>query len=169
MKVFLRILSFGRPYHSTVPQYVIYTLLHTLFSVVNITILIPIFQILFEEKTLAINVNPEFQFSISYFQDLFYFYFGNVINSEGRLGALYFVTGVVVFSFLFSNVFGILSALLTSKVRIRVISNLRNAAFEKVSRFDLSYFTTNKNGDLTSRITTDIQPIDATVAGTLKE
>lgn len=168
MRTFLRILSYGKPYSRTLPQYIVVTFLHTIFSVVNISILIPIFQVLFEEQTITVTQEPNFNFSIGYFQELFYFHFGNVILQEGRLAALYFVTGVVVASFLMSNLFGVLSDLITAMVRIKVISNLRTAAFEKVSRFDMSYFTAQRKGDLVSRITTDVQQIESTVVGALK-
>ncbi len=144
------------------------TVAHTLFSVLNISIMIPVLQILFEESTIVVSQKPDWEVSLQYLKELFYFHFGTVVQDQGKTSALYFVTTILVVSFLLSNVFGILLAVLTAKVRIRVISKLREEAFEKVSRFDLSYFTVQKKGDLVARITTDIQQVESTVVGALK-
>lgn len=170
MRTFLRILQFGRPYTWIIPQYLFSTVLHAIFSVINISILIPVFQILFEEESTRKSIDqlPDFQVSLAYFETLFYYHFGSIIESNGKISALYFICGVVICSFLLSNLFGFAASIITSKVRIRVISNMRSEVFKRVSKFDLSYFTTSRKGDVMSRITTDIQQVEASVVGALK-
>ena len=168
MSTFLRILRYGRPYGKGLPLYIVSTVLHSFFSVINISMLIPLFQILFEEKEVGAPTEPVFSWSFAYLKDLFYFRFEETIFLEGKLAALYFVTGLIIASFLFSNVFSILSAYLIAKIRVRVISNFRKEAFDRTSKFDLSYFTSTKKGDVVTRITTDIQQVEGTVVGVLK-
>ena len=168
MSTFLRILKYGRPYGKGLPFYIISTVLHSFFSVLNISMLIPLFQVLFEDKEVITPVEPTFSWSVTYLKALFYFRFEETIFLEGKLAALYFVTGLILTSFLLSNVFSIWSAYLIAKIRVRVISNFRKEAFDRTSKFDLSYFTATKKGDVVTRITTDIQQVEGTVVGVLK-
>ncbi len=168
MRTFLRILKYGKPYNRTIPLYALTTILHTVFSVVNISVMIPILQILFEEQPIQVLTAPTFEVSLQYFQDLFYYHFGAIVERSGKMQALYFVTVLLVSSFLLSNIFGIMLALLTAKVRIRVITELRRHAFACISKYDMGYFTINRKGDMVARITSDIQQVEATVVGALK-
>ncbi|MEL7006365.1 MAG: ABC transporter transmembrane domain-containing protein, partial [Bacteroidota bacterium] len=166
--IFLRILAYGKPYGKVVPIYALTTLLHSIFSVFNISMLIPLFQVLFNEEPINITQEPDFTISFSYLSNLFYYHFGSIIAEFGKLSALYFVTGLIVTSFLLSNIFSIITNYLTAKIRVRVISKFRKQAFSKVSKFDLSYFTLKKKGDTVARITTDLQQVEGTVVGVLK-
>ena len=170
MNTYLRIIGFARPLGWIVPQYALFTLLHVAFSVINFTVLIPLLQILFDqaEVTKSVTELPDFTFSDKYFRDLFYYYFGAIIRSEGKLQALYFICGVIVVSVFLSNIFSYLASLLQARVRVNVITNLRNTVFNRVTNFDLGYFTESRKGDIMSRITTDVQQIEVTVVNTLK-
>ena len=119
MSTFLRILKYGRPYGKGLPFYIISTVLHSFFSVLNISMLIPLFQVLFEDKEVITPVEPTFSWSVTYLKALFYFRFEETIFLEGKLAALYFVTGLILTSFLLSNVFSIWSAYLIAKIRVR--------------------------------------------------
>ncbi|MDW3196352.1 MAG: ABC transporter ATP-binding protein [Cytophagales bacterium] len=168
MRTFLRVIQYGRPFDRRIPLYLLATLGNTIFSVVNISVLIPIIQLLFDEEASPVTTLPSFAFSIGYFQDLFYFYFNQLILESGKIQALYFVCAVLVASFFFSNFFGISAALLQAKVRIRLISNLRKDVFERVSRFDISYFTAYRKGDVISRVTVDMQQVESAVINLFK-
>lgn len=168
MRTFFRVLHYGRPFDQRIPLYLLATLGNTIFSVVNISVLIPIIQLLFDETATPVTILPTFEFSISYFQDLFYYHFNHLIQESGKIQALYFVCAVLVSSFFLSNFFGISAALLQAKMRIRLVSNLRKDVFERVSRFDISYFTTYRKGDVISRVTVDVQQIESAVINLFK-
>ncbi len=170
MKTYFRVLGFARPLGAIVPQYVILTLLHVVFSVINFTVLIPLLEILFDQTEGARSVTelPDFSFSDKYLRDVFYYYFGSVINEYGKLNALYFVCGVILTSVFLSNIFQYLSSLALGRMRVNVITNMRNSVFDKITRFDLGYFTETRKGDIMSRITTDVQQVEATVVSSMK-
>lgn len=168
MRTFLRILNYGRPFGLRLPLYLLATVGNTVFSVINIAAMIPIVKLLFDESSPTVNVRPQFSLSINYFRDLFYFHFNELILESGKIQALYFVCIALVTSFFLSNFFGISAALLQSKIRIPLISNLRKNVFERVSRFDISYFTSYRKGDVISRVTVDVQQVESAIINLFK-
>lgn len=163
MKTYLRILGFARPVGALAPQYLIYTLLNTAFSIINFAVMIPLLRVLFGTGEIESHTFPEFSYSLGYFKELFYYYFYEIIQSEGRTGALYFLCGLVVTSTILSNVFRFLAALIIGRVNVNVVSNLRNRYYEKILNFDLNFFSSSRKGDLMSRGTADVLQVESCV------
>ena len=170
MKTFFRVLSFARPFGFYIPQYIIYALLSTVFSVVNFTIIIPILKILFNQMdpSEAVAVLPDFSFTVAYFKNTFYYYLFNIIDEKGKISALYYICGILVTSVFLANLFRYLSSMILARVRVNVIKNMRNRAFLAISRFDLGYFTGKRKGDIISRVTTDVQEVELSVVSTFR-
>lgn len=172
MNTYLKILSFARPFSAYIPQYALFTILYVAFSLVNFTVLIPLLQILFgqvdTEKINAIGSQPEFSFTIDYFKNLFYFHFGEIINTQGKKQALQFVCIILICSVFLANFFRYFAAILLAKFRIRVVTNLRNAIYGKITALEIGYFTEQKKGDIMSRITSDVLEIETSVVSTVK-
>ena len=163
MKTYLRILGFARPLGLLVPQYLVYTLFHVIFSIVNFAVMIPLLNVLFGIVESQTTVIPTFSLSIQYFIDLFYHFFYSVIEENGKVYALYFICSMVVGATILSNLFKYLSNIILALIRINVITNLRNTFFDRLMSFDLKYFTSTRRGDIISRGTADILEIENSV------
>ena len=50
-----------------------------------------------------------------------------------------------------------------ARVRVRVVTNLRNSLYDKIINFKINFFTDKKKGDVISRLTSDIQQIENSV------
>lgn len=172
MNTYLRILGFAKPLGKYVPQYIIYTLLSIIFGIANLTLLKPLFDVIFEqvgpEELAAFSIKPDFSFSLAYFNNLFNFYLVEAIDLYGKLGALSYVCIVIVISVLLSNLFKYLSAIILAQIRANVIENLRNTIFDKVSLLHLGYFSNERKGDIMSRITNDVLEVENSVVNSLK-
>nr|WKN37579.1 ABC transporter ATP-binding protein [Tunicatimonas sp. TK19036] len=172
MKTYLRILSFAKPYRRYVPQYLVYASLAILFGLLNLTLLIPLFEVLFnqvDEATLQeMSIAPEFSLSVDYVLRTFNYYFMQIIDARGRIGALGFVCGVIVCSVFLSDLFRYVSNLTLAKIRASVIHKLRMRVFDQVSNLHLGYFTNERKGDIISRMTNDVQEVENSVVNTLK-
>ena len=170
MKTYLRILSYARGLGWYIPQYVLSALLYALFSVVNIALLAPMLEVLFNQTDAdkAPAVLPDFSLEFGYFLDVFNYYFDLYLKQGGQFGALKFVAIALVFTALLSNLFRYLASILLAIIRTRMIQNIRNEVFESVTAKDISYFTTERKGDIMSRITNDVQQIEYTVMDSLK-
>lgn len=167
MKTYFRILSYATPYSRIIPLYLILTLFYIIFSMVNFSIMIPLLEVLFNQVDYDISKkivnNGEFSFSIEYLKTTFYRYFSEIIQSSGRKEALKFVCLIILSSVFLANIFKYLSSLIIAKVRVRVVTNIRNSLFEKIINFRINFFTNEKKGDVISRLTSDIQQIENSV------
>ena len=167
MKTYFRILSYASPYSRIIPLYLILTLFYILFSMVNFSIMIPLLEVLFNQVDYDISKNivnnGEFNFSIDYLKSTFYSHFSDIIQTSGRKEALKFVCLIILISVFLANIFKYLSSLIIAKVRVRVVTNIRNSLFEKIINFRINFFTNEKKGDVISRLTSDIQQIENSV------
>ncbi|AYA38357.1 ABC transporter ATP-binding protein [Hymenobacter oligotrophus] len=171
MKTYLRILRFARPYADFLPQYILFTVLGIFFGIANFGMLIPLLNILFDTtgKMLAEvpSAPPAFSLSLSFVTDTFKYHFREVIETQGKLGALAWVCMLLIASVFLSNVFRYLGLRLLAKVRARVIRNLRAALYQRVTQLQLGYFTSAQKGDLMSRFTNDVQEVETSVVNSL--
>ncbi|MBX0292863.1 ABC transporter ATP-binding protein/permease [Hymenobacter sp. HSC-4F20] len=171
MKTYLRILQYARPWAVFLPQYLLYTVLTIFFSIGNFTLIIPLMRVLFD-KTDKVPLKapsriPDFVPTIQWVTDTFNYFFAQVLEQRGKLGALAFVCGVVVMSVLLSNVFRYLSLRLLATVRARVIRNLRRDLYHRIISLQLSFFGGERKGDLMSRFTADVQEVETSVVNTM--
>ncbi|WP_162428469.1 ABC transporter ATP-binding protein [Pontibacter pudoricolor] len=172
MKTYLRILQFAKPYSRFVPLYTIYTILGIIFGLFNFTLLIPLLDVLFgkvgQEQVMAMVANkPEFALNFKFFQDLFYYNFGNIILQEGRQGALLFVCIIIVASVFLANLFRYLAFRIIGELRAHVVRNMRQAVYKRVTELHMGYFSNERKGDLMTRMTVDIQEVESSVVSTL--
>ena len=171
MKTYLRILQYARPWVVFLPQYLLYTVLTIFFSIANFTLIIPMLSVLFD-KTDKVQVQApshvaSFKPTLTWITDTFQFFFAQMLQARGKLGALAFVCTVVVVSVLLSNVFRYLSLRLLAKVRARVIRNLRRDLYHRIIGLQLSFFSGERKGDLMSRFTSDVQEVETSVVNTM--
>ena len=169
MKTYLRILQYARPWALFLPQYLLYTVLTIIFSIFNFTLIIPMLSVLFDkvDKLKAPDHLEAFRPTITWVTDTFQYFFAQMLEARGKLGALAFVCGVVVVSVLLSNVFRYLSLRLLAKVRARVIQNLRRDLYYRIIGLQLSFFSGERKGDLMSRFTSDVQEVETSVVNTM--
>ena len=169
MKTYLRILQYARPWALFLPQYLLYTVLTIVFSIFNFTLIIPMLSVLFDkaDKLKAPDHLETFRPTITWITDTFKYFFAQVLEARGKLGALAFVCVVVVVSVLLSNVFRYLSLRLLAKVRARVIRNLRRDLYHRIIGLQLSFFSGERKGDLMSRFTSDVQEVETSVVNTM--
>jgi subfamily B ATP-binding cassette protein MsbA len=171
MKVYLRILQFARPYGDFLPLYLLCMVLGIFFGIANFTLVIPLLNVLFgttdAHTTTAPAALPHFALDIDYVKDVFNFYFNRIMVAQGKQGALAFVCGVIIVSVFFSNVFRYWGGRLLTKVRARVVQNLRDALYNRILDLELGYFSNERKGDLMSRLTNDVHEVEISVANTL--
>lgn len=172
MKSYLRILSFARPLRHYIPQYIACTLLGIIFGLINITLLKPLFDVIFQQmdpvELQGYQTNPTFTFSLEYLEHKFYYFFITMSERYGKIGTLAYISIVTVIANLLANVFRYLSQIILAKVRARAVRGLRLAIFEKISLLHLGFFTDQRKGDITSRITNDVQEVENGIVHSLQ-
>ena len=170
MKTYLRLLSFAKPLSSFLVPFVVTSLLASMFGVLNFTLLIPLLNILFnnvnarQAQTFLSQPAPSLMSSPV---DAFSYYFAQVFQEHGKIGALQFVCVVIVLSVLLNNLFKYLSIRQLESFKARMVARLRETVFDRVVGLHLGFFSNERKGNLISRITTDVQEVENSIANTL--
>ncbi len=171
MKIYLRVFSYAQS-KLFILTYCFFTFLHVFFSTINFSMLIPLLDVLFQNTSKdlqTVQVFPEFSLSINYFVKLFNYYFFFIIQQYGKLPALQYVCGLIICSVILSNIFRYVSNQIVNKARIGIIQKIRNHLFTHLSSLHLGYFSNERKGDLLSRLTNDVQEMDNSLIGTIKQ
>jgi ATP-binding cassette, subfamily B, bacterial MsbA len=167
MKTFFRLFSFAAPIQKFAIPFFLLSILGVVFGLINFTLLIPVFELLFnqtgEKQIQTLNVIPSFDLSISYFKNLFYYYFKEVINSSGKVGALKMVSISIIVSISLSNLFKYLSARVIENFRLMIVTRIRSSIFKKLTTIDIQFFSSQRKGDLISRFIADVITIQDSI------
>jgi len=172
MKTIWRLLSFSRPLNFYLPQFFIYTFISVLFSLLNLTLLKPLFDIIFSqmdpELLKVYSLKPQFTATLEYFIHAFYYYFIRATQQFGNYGSLIFVCIVIISANFIANLFRYLSQVIMAIIRAKIIKNLRLSFFGKVSNLHIGFFTSERKGDIISRISNDTQEVEFSITQVLE-
>jgi ATP-binding cassette, subfamily B, bacterial MsbA len=169
MKVIKRLLKYASPLRHYLPEYIIYTILGILFGLLNFTMLIPIFNILFDiEKVDPVTALPKFSFSIKYFTDLFNYYFADFITTKGKFYALGFVCAIIFIAAVLANLFRFLAIKTMVRFRLNLMERLRNELYAKLTHQSLHYYHNTQKGAILSSVTNEVQEIETSVVNSLQ-
>jgi subfamily B ATP-binding cassette protein MsbA len=134
------------------------------FGLLNLTLLKPLFDIIFNQidpELLKIySVKPQFHPTIQYIIHTFYYYFIQATNEFGNYGSLIFVCIVIISSNFIANFFRYFSQVIMAVIRAKGIKNLRNDFFGKISHLHIGFFSTERKGDMISKISNDVQEVE---------
>lgn len=127
----------------------------------------PFLQLLFD-KTKLVTVMPAFSWSVSYLTGYFNYWFSQALLLYGKQGALWRVCIFVAFVFLLKNLFRFLAAYFMAFIRNGIVRDVRVELFGKMMRLPLAYFSGERKGDLTVRLTTDVQEIEQSIISVIE-
>lgn len=171
MKVFWRILSFSTAWGRLMPVYLLMLLLSVVFGTLNFSLLIPLFDVLFQQvpaETADLQAPVFAGNAAAYATDYFNYYLRLSVARYGQMRSLQLVCVVLVVSVLLSNLFIYLAQYVMNRICYTLIRNIRLAVFEKFTSLHLAYFKGERKGDLLSRLTNDVQEIEFAVITVLK-
>ncbi|WP_337041826.1 ABC transporter ATP-binding protein [Emticicia sp. 17c] len=166
MKNYLRLLSYARPLGSFIAPFLITSILASIFGVLNFTLLIPLLKVLFNQ--VDAQEMSKMLVPTSGFDPIkeFNYYFAKFLSQHGKQGALMFVCAVVAVTIILSNVFKYISIRLLENFKSNMVANLRQAVFGKAIHLHLGFFSNERKGNLISRIVTDVQEVENSIANT---
>jgi subfamily B ATP-binding cassette protein MsbA len=169
MKVIKRLLKYASPLHHYLPEYIIYTIFGILFGLLNFTMLIPIFNILFGiDNSKPVTELPEFNLSVAYFINLFSYYFTGIIAAKGKFYALGFVCAIIFGAALLANLFRFLAIKVMVRLRLNMMERLRNDLYAKLTHQSLHYYHNVQKGNILSTVTNEVQEIESSVVNSLQ-
>jgi ATP-binding cassette, subfamily B, bacterial MsbA len=166
MKKLVKVLKYVSAYWPKIGLSLSFNLLSVIFSLFSITMIIPFLGILFDTKSMVV-VKPEFALSAKSIEANFYYYMSQIIVDHGKVGALAFVCILtVVLSFL-KNSTQYLGLYFLAPVRTGVVKDLRQTLYGKILDLPMAYFSSERKGDIISRMTSDVNEIEVSIIRSL--
>src|SRR5436190_5246422 len=161
MKSFLKVFRYIHIPKSKIAIYTLYTMLATAFSILSIGMLSPFMNLVFnaaDAATTTIDSNSVGQLKK----------FLQPIIDKDKLTGLAVICVIIATATLLKNLFLYLSYYISTPVRNEILSGFRLRLYDKILKLPISFFTTQKKGDVMSRMTGDIGEIQATIVQTLE-
>ena len=161
----LRDLSqYASKYISYIVLSIFSNVLLALFTVFSIPLIIPFFQILFERQP-VVPAKPE---SITNVIGQLNYYFADLIVRLDRKEALLYVCIFILAVFFLKNVFRYLALFFLAPAKNGIIKELRNGIMAKYLELPLSFYSDERKGDLISRISADVQEVEASILNVIE-
>jgi len=145
-----------------------YVIFYIIFGLLNFSLLIPLLDVLFNNKQPLVNVLPTFTLTADYLKNLFYFKLNEYIITYGKFGVLFYVCSVLFMFVIFKNLFGFLSQKVLTEMRVTLVSKLRLALFEQLSIQTLSFYQNEQKGNLLSIISNDVSEIENSIVTSIQ-
>ncbi|MDR0560178.1 MAG: ABC transporter ATP-binding protein/permease [Prevotellaceae bacterium] len=164
-----RILTFAKPYSRFLPRYLAFVFPGMIFGIFNYLLIIPILEVVFENKELVYDKNAEFSLSdFSYLKNVYYAFVSSIHVRWGAKGTLVIICLSIMIASLLSNLFKYLAQCVLISMRVHVLKKMRTMVFDKVTRFHVAYFNEHKKGDLISTLSNDIGEVQNSIVGSFQ-
>ncbi len=167
LKNFLRVIQYAKPYYGYSFGFLVFSLLSTVFGIINLGLLIPLLNVLFnnvsDDELRKFLIMPAFKLDAKYLWYLFNYYFAFTALQYGKVATLYFVSFTILASVTLTNIFYYLTMMMYECIKNNVVRNLRQAYFDKILRLHIGFFTSQQKGDLIARGISDVAEIEGTI------
>ena len=160
MKNFFRIFKYIHIPKNKLVLYIFYTLLATLFSIISIGMLSPFMNLIFNTENTAGNLQSNSVGQLKH-------YLQPIIDKD-KLTGLAVICIFIVSSTLLKNFFLYLSYYISTPVRNEILSSFRIRLYDKILKLPVSFYTTQKKGDVMNRMTGDIGEIQSSIVQALE-
>lgn len=160
---------FVPPYKKSVVGVLFFSILSTILSLFSFALIVPILEILFgisnpvEQAPIFEGFGSAFDFLKNYL----YYYVTIFMNEYGKIQTLGFLAvGLILMTFL-KVITYYLSSLFMAYMQTGVVKDLRNNILDKILTLPIGFFTEEKKGDIMSRVSVDVQDVEASIMGSL--
>ncbi len=149
-----KIIPFVIPYKRFAIWNIFYNILYALFSTLSFIALMPMMQVLFE-TTKKVNKEPVWTniWDITKYGKE-YLYFN--ISQLDKTNALVLVIILIIFTFLFKNLFNYLASFNMMHLQNNVLKDMRIQLFEKIISLPIGFYSEQRKGDVMSRMLGDV-------------
>lgn len=172
MTILSTLRRFVPPYKWYVTLNVMFNVLSTVLSLFSFATLIPVLQLLFGLTTARVTMMPwsgagGMEEMLEVLKNNFYYFLQTQIDMHGGAYVLLLLglgmvvlTGFKCLSIWLANYFMV-------PIRTGVLRDLREQLYKKVVSLPIGYFTEERRGDVMSRMTNDVNEVEASIMSTL--
>lgn len=171
MKEFLQILKrFVPPYKKYLALSILFNMLSAVLNIFSFAALIPILQILFDDKKQAPvkhlmawsldNVKVVIENNANYYIQM-------ITNQVGASVTLLIIGIVLAIMTLLKTGVYFLSSASLMPIRTGIVRDIRNQLYQKITSLSLGFFSEERKGDIMARITGDVGEIESSIMSSL--
>jgi ATP-binding cassette, subfamily B, bacterial MsbA len=168
MKLYLRILAYGKPYLRQGILGFIFLFLHNFFGIFSIALVIPFLQILFQQEGASAMIAAAQASSDPTFIQEAYLFVDQLIVAHDKWWVLVRLCIVLGVSIFLKSFFRYLSAFFISPFEQGVILHMRSRLFDHLSILSMSFYTGKRKGRIINVLFNDVQIIQESVIGTVQ-
>jgi subfamily B ATP-binding cassette protein MsbA len=166
MKNIRLLFKYFAPYRWSAFRSIFYNILSALFALGTYSLVVPFLSILFDKVHNAPDPGA-FQLTKDYILTFIQHYISEIIDKNGQSSALMLVVVIVILASLFKNGFIFMANNSMAFIRASTVRDLRRNLYNKVLKLPLSFFTDARKGDVMTRISNDVQEVEASVMASL--
>ncbi|MCF6268099.1 MAG: ATP-binding cassette domain-containing protein [Melioribacteraceae bacterium] len=170
MKIFLRILSYVKPFWKHLGLAVVSIFMFAMMNGLSIYLTIPLLDTLFNQSNSDVIQKVSNPSSTSLLPE----WLINSVNSikqtfqesilSGSIDEVLFkISLLIVLAFILKNIFSYISNYFIAHVEQGIIRNLRDDLFKHILKLPLSFFKNEKSGDIISRFTNDVSILQQSI------
>ena len=172
MTILATLRRFIPPYKWQVVLNLFFNLLSTILSLFSFATIIPVLQILFGLSTIDAVHTPlsdaaTLQETLNILKDNLYYYLQSHIATYGSHQVLLLLGGVLVLLTGCKCLTAWLANYFMVPIRTGVLRDLRASLYKKVVSLPIGFFTEERKGDVMSRMTNDVNEVEASIMSTL--
>ncbi len=158
-----------------VPPYKKYLILNIFFNILaafltlfSFAVIIPILEMLFQIKEATYHYMPLGSASLKdvVFNN-FYYYTQEAIQAYGPSATLALLAAVLVFMTLLKTGVTYLSSYFIIPMRSGIVRDIRNYVYDKIVTLPISFFTSERKGDVMARMSGDVAEIENSITASL--
>ncbi len=163
MQIYKRILKYVKRYRRFLVISIVMSVFFSIFSALSVYLTIPLLKTLFLGKDSAsatVTTGDNFSNILRNLQSQFEQY----IYSEGNISGVAKICVLIFLAFLFKNISGFFQSIYMQYTEKAVLKDIRNELYRKINNLSLRYFSTEKTGNLISRMTNDLNNIQSGIS-----
>ncbi|MBR5086991.1 MAG: ABC transporter ATP-binding protein [Muribaculaceae bacterium] len=165
MKGFFKILRrFVPPYKKQLALNIVFNILAALLTLFSFALIIPILEMLFGINTATYSYTPWGSASIDkVVVNNFYYYVQTIIASSGKSVALACIAGALVVMTGLKTGAAYMAAFFMISLRTGVVRDLRAMIYNKMVSLPISFFSSERKGDVMARMSGDVTEVENSV------
>ncbi len=169
MKEFFKILRrFVPPYKKYLALNILFNLMAAVLTLFSFALIIPILEMLFEIKNVHYDFIP---FGEGSFKDVvvnnFYYYTQESIDYFGASETLAMLAVALVIMTALKTGTTYLSSYFIIPLRSGIVRDIRNFVYDKITALPISFFTSERKGDVMARMSGDVAEIENSIMASL--
>lgn len=164
---FVLLKRFVGPYKGYVTLNILCNMLSTVFSVFSFALIIPILEILFKTTSEVYSYQP-FAWNLNVMKNNAYWWVSNYIEQNGGVRTLLILGVLLVVMTFFKTGIAYLASYFVIPLRTGIVRDLRKKMYAKVVDLNLGFYHTQKKGDIISRMTSDVNEVEASIMSSIE-